>query len=498
MMLDTNNRPRPSIRLPNRQELLSLRPSFLRILQPLWSRSPLTAFAFPDNKMGKSRHSSERRHREDDGDRHRRDRKSRRDNDGKDEDDVTGSKRRKNRSSADSEDDSSRRRTQKHRQKSLSEEERRSKKKHSRRDGNASEDDDDSRRDRKRHSHDKEDGERRKRKHRKEDYSSDEEDDRRKDKKRQKDDRKKKKKSSKKEDRKAKEVDKSSLLPLGENVGAPPITLLDPEKDYFTYHQHLWVFLFREEGAAFNDLTSDQCHTAFGRFSERYNVGHLEAAYYDPKGLPQEVLEECKTTRHSWSFQTSETERKGLELLQKGVRRQTEYEAPQGDSKNEPFTKADVGNAVVNGRDKAVIIAPRLQTPEERLADRQTNKRLRGQVRTAEEELNGGRKDGRERQIEKRKEEASRIHAAAKDREEARAGGVELTDAAIYGGDGSNFQSALSRERQRKTQRGDKQKSRLEELQKKEQERQENMLKTLGLTGLKPGQKITIAPRKDA
>lgn len=437
--------------------------------------------------MGRSRHSSERRHRDDEGDRHRRDRKSRRDDDGKDEDeDASGSKRRKDRSAS---EDSSRRK-RKHRQ-SLSEEERRGKKKHSRRDDDASED---SRRHRKRHSHDEEDRERRKRKHRKEDYSS-EEDDRRKDKKRHKEDRKKKKKSSKKEDRKAKKVDKSSLVPLGENVGTPPITLIDPEKDYFTYHQHLWVFLFREEGAAFNDLTSDEARTAFGRFSERYNVGHLEAAYYDPKGLPQEVLEECKTTRHSWSFQTSETERKGLELLQKGVRRQTEYEVPP-DSK-EPSTKAHVSNTAVNGRDKAVI-APRRKTPEEQLADRQTNTRLRGQVRTAEDELMGGRKEGRERQIEKRKEEASRIHAAAKDREEARAGGVELTDAAIYGGDGSNFQSALSRERQRKTQRGDKQKSRMEELQKKEHERQENMLKMLGLTGVKPGQKITIAPRKDA
>jgi hypothetical protein len=439
------------------------------------------------SSMGKSRHSSERRHRDDEGDHHRRDQKIRRDEDGKDED-VSGSKRRKDRSA--SEDDSSRRK-RKHRR-SLSEEEHRSKKKHSRGDDDASED---SRRHKKVRFHDKEDRKRRKRTHRKEDYSS-EEDDRRKDKKRHKDDRKKKKKSTKKEERKAKKVDKSSLVPLGDNVGTPPVTLIDLEKDYFTYHQHLWVFLFREEGAAFNDLTSDEARTAFGKFSERYNVGHLEAAYYDPKGLPQEILEECKTTRHSWSFQTSETERKGLKLLQKGVRRQTEYEAPP-DSNKSTSTKADVGNAAVKGGDKA-LIAPRRKTPEEQLADRQINKRLRGQVQAAEEELSGGRKEGRERQIEKRQEGASRIHAAAKDREEARAGGVELTSDAIYGGDGSNFQSALSRERQRKAQRGDKQKSRMEELQKKELERQENMLKVLGLTGVKPGQKITIAPRKDA
>ena len=38
----------------------------------------------------------------------------------------------------------------------------------------------------------------------------------------------------------------------------------------------------------------------------------------------------------------------------------------------------------------------------------------------------GGRKDGSERQIEKRKEIAEAMHGAAKDREDARMGGVEL------------------------------------------------------------------------
>ena len=39
--------------------------------------------------------------------------------------------------------------------------------------------------------------------------------------------------------------------------------------------------------------------------------------------------------------------------------------------------------------------------------------------------------------------------------------------------------------------------ARTAELLKKEEEKQQNMLKMLGLSGLKAGQKITIAPRKE-
>jgi hypothetical protein len=74
---------------------------------------------------------------------------------------------------------------------------------------------------------------------------------------------------------------------------------------------------------------------------------------------------------------------------------------------------------------------------------------------------------------------------------------VELSDAALYGDEErSSFQSALARERQNKERREEKRKNRIEELQSKEDERQKNMLKLLGLENLK-GQKIQIAPRKD-
>ena len=322
----------------------------------------------------------------------------------------------------------------------------------------------------------------------------------------------KKSSSSSRKDKKNKKhkiqkPDKSRLVPLGDVVGKPPSKLIDSERDYFTYHQHFWVYLYREEGVAFNDLTSEESRTSFERFAERYNRGDLEAAYFQEKhgGFPREVLDECKTTKHSWSFQTNATEQRGLEALQEGVRKLTEYEDPASKAASgvEPSASSSASTGT-GGRHEHHQNEHhhhehrRGKTPEERLEERRANRRLRDHVRTVQEELSGGKKDpGRERQLELRREKADRQHGAARDREDAKAGGVELSDKAIYGGDGSDFQNALAREKQRKANRQQKQTARIEELQNREKERQEEMLAKLGLSGVQPGQKITIAPRKD-
>lgn len=337
------------------------------------------------------------------------------------------------------------------------------------------------------------DSEGRSRKKYKRDRSDEEESERHERRSRKDDKKKRKKKDSKrrKHDKRHKKlhVRKSDLYPLGEIKGSPPAEPLDVHNDYFAFHQHLWVYLYRDEGIAFGDLTSEEAHSAFKRFVKRYNAGELEAAYYT--GLPPQAVDECKTTTHNWSFNTSETERKSLNFLLEGVRKQTEYEGSRADIVA-PLQKEAPRTAAIEAPNERKRL-----TEEERKAERAANRRLRDHVRTAEEELVGGRKDGRERQIEKRKERAEAMHGAAKDREDARVGGVELNDEAIYGSGDKSFQEALARERQRKAQQQQKKQDRLAELQKKEQEKQEAMIKMLGLTGVKPGQKIKIAPRND-
>eukprot|EP00934_Nitzschia_sp_Nitz4_P007568 Nitzschia sp. Nitz4//scaffold305_size22082//12855//13673//NITZ4_008583-RA/size22082-augustus-gene-0.23-mRNA-1//-1//CDS//3329547092//7558//frame0 len=126
----------------------------------------------------------------------------------------------------------------------------------------------------------------------------------------------------------------ANVYPMGDPLGHAPPTTIDPDRDYFAFHREFWVYLYRQEGIYFNDLTStEETHEAFGRFAQAYNTGQLERPYYASASASQEgwptfppaVLEECKTTQHRWTFRTTETEEKGLQALQAGVRRLTEY-----------------------------------------------------------------------------------------------------------------------------------------------------------------------------
>ena len=386
--------------------------------------------------------------------------------------------------------------------------------KESRRRASPSSDSDEDRK--KRSSKSRDDREDRKHKHHKKEHkhSSSKKDDKKHKKKkdRKSDDHKHDNKSHpKKATAKTQKPDKASLVPLGDPPGKAPSHLLDADRDYFAFHQSLWVWLYREEGMAFNDMTSDESRDAFGRFVQQYNAGRLEAAYYDEKGLPPAAVEECKTTRHQWSFQTSETERKGLKLLEDGVRKLTEYSDATGNNTSKKEGQSSSGAALGVARKPAPSVAPRPNpkdaddndgrrqpwTAEERMAHRTANKRLKQHVRTAEEEFGGGAKDyGRERQLEKKKEVGARTHGAARDREDP---GVTISDDALYGdgGHGATFQAALSRERKRKAHREESKQARIQELQQKEQSKQQAMLDMLGLAGRPAGQKIKIAPRKD-
>jgi hypothetical protein len=321
--------------------------------------------------------------------------------------------------------------------------------------------------------------------------------------------------------------DKRFLVPLGERRGHAPDVLLNADTDYFRHHQHLWLFLFREEGLAFNDMTSSaETHTAFERFVQRYNAGDLEAAYYDTSssesggggGLPPAAIEECKTTRHSWSFRITDTEDQTLHSIEKGVRQETEYKGtaavvatsttatamtsrPRVDErKPAPRTVAPAPTAPDQGSQQQQQPPTTTYSSKEWVETRVANRRLREHAKTVTEELTGGKKDGHERLVEKKLELSAKIHGASRDARDQAVSGVELTDDAIYGsgdvGSGS-FQEALEKEKQRLAARQEKQNTRVQELQAKEREKQEAMLKMLGLDNIRAGQKITIAPRND-
>ena len=300
------------------------------------------------------------------------------------------------------------------------------------------------------------------------------------------------KKSKKSDDKKRYKPDKNRLVDLGSQLGKKPEKALTMD-DYFSYHQHLWVYLYREEGLAFNDLKSDETHKAFERFCKAYNRGRLEVAYYE--GLPAAALEECKTTQHTWNFRTTDVEERNLQYLQEGIHKQTEYQAVETE------THVDVQRDHLPQGEKRSQTSESDERPprtaEDRYQDRLLNRRMKSHVKNVMEELDGGPRDFKEKQRDKRREVSARMHAASREKDGA---GVELTDEGIYGGEGDGdvgFQKALAREKARKERKDEEKLARVRELQDKEAKKQDDMLKMLGIAGIQPGQKIKIAPRKD-
>jgi hypothetical protein len=123
-----------------------------------------------------------------------------------------------------------------------------------------------------------------------------------------------------------------------------------------------------------------------------------------------------------------------------------------------------------------------------------SNRRLKDHVQTTMEELTGGRKEGRERQIENRQERAVKIHGASRDKGDI----LELDDTALYGGNGNDeFQRLAAASKQRAKVHEAKKQERILELQQKEQQKQNAMLQMLGLSHKIGVAKIEIQPRND-
>ena len=242
-------------------------------------------------------------------------------------------------------------------------------------------------------------------------------------------------------------------------------------------------------------MSSTETHQLFGKFAGKYNGGDLEEGYYEAK-LPEQALEECKRTQHKWSFKTNATEQQSLDMVRAGVKKQTEWSIPSDGNVN----KGGPGPTSSAAAASAAGPPPRgRKTPGEIQRERAANRRLREHVKTTHEELAGGKADyGRERQLEKKREKANQLHGSHREREAEAMGGPTLDDDALYGGGrDASFQQALAREKSRKAKREQKRTERIDELQKKEDEKAKAMLNMLGLSNIKPGQKIQIAPRKD-
>lgn len=288
-------------------------------------------------------------------------------------------------------------------------------------------------------------------------------------------------------------IDKNKLYSLGERLGHPPDVVLDPEIDYFAQNQRFRLYLYRECGLTFDELSSHDARNKFKDFVQKYNAGELETGYYAPH-LPIPAIEECPSTRHQWGLKITNQDSQHLQILQEGVRKQTEYQAAElkqslsGTSHTNHSKDANETNIDRHNRD--VVVNPQHIDPKNSVK----NRRLREHVQTTIEELSGGRKEGHERQLEKRQERAAKIHGASRYQQDM----VELDDAALYGGNtDDDFRRLAAASKKRAAAQETKKEERILELKQKEQEKQNAMLQMLGLSHKIGQAKIEIQPRND-
>jgi len=310
---------------------------------------------------------------------------------------------------------------------------------------------------------------------------------------------KKYEKHSTTEAKKQKLSPKQSLDELGPLKNQPPSSLLDINNDYFAYHSHLRLYLYYHHQTYFEDLTSEKTRSHFSSFVKKYNKGLLPTIFYTPSGeIPSEILQKCKRTQHTWSFNTTKGESDTLTVVKEGVRKQTEYSG-RGCTIIEPSSsKPDTIQSQIKREDPSSSYKKKQTT-----FDRRANKRLREHVQTTYEELTGISNkptSSYERKIQYRNQQSEKQHGASLQLDELRMGGgvTELQDNDLYG-DGSrdSFQKALAREKQRHQKKMGRTNARVHELQKKEDDRKKVMLNMLGLGHLQSGEKIKIAPRTD-
>ena len=312
---------------------------------------------------------------------------------------------------------------------------------------------------------------------------------------------------------KSNKIDTTNLISLGDIMSQPPSQQLDPTSDYFSHNSHLRLYLYRKYGIYFEDLSSFESHKAFEEFINVYNAGNkLEQAYYN-ETLPQEAIDQCSRTQHQWKFRTNKLEQQSLEMVRAGVKKQTEYSDDKEGGRAEKNASAYVMNS-----SRGVAIGPTARpqkdghrTPEEIASQRKSDKQHRERTKLANEEMYGaGKADAgsHERKLQNKREQSSKLHGAARDRESEAYGGAELNDDDIYGsGSGGvgrgkkrgkqTYEAALSREKAYRQRKETEKASRVSELLQKEEERKKAMFAQLGLDPSKVGKKIQIAPRND-
>ncbi|KAJ1458186.1 hypothetical protein M885DRAFT_513240 [Pelagophyceae sp. CCMP2097] len=124
-----------------------------------------------------------------------------------------------------------------------------------------------------------------------------------KEKKKEKKSKDKKEKKEKKEHKKAKTVCADFPGPAADGSARPKIG----DDDYFTKSEEFRVWLHEAKGEFFDEMETSKTRKRFSDFATLWNDCKLSAMYYD--GIPSDVRDKCRRTRHKWNFALSDKEK---------------------------------------------------------------------------------------------------------------------------------------------------------------------------------------------
>lgn len=233
------------------------------------------------------------------------------------------------------------------------------------------------------------------------------------------------------------------------------------------------------------DLSTDEATSLFcGKFVKKWNRGELDAMYY--KGIPEHVLEQTKRTKHTWGFVKRLDEK---EVFALATARDSVGVATR---KSDLLVSASTANArpVAPEGKSSVVGGPRQQEKDldrhshkrkshhrerdsesdedsdrhhrHRSAHKSERKKHRKHHEGVLEEL-APKETGREAMLEKRRQVGSKLHGAARDREENR-DGLDVSEEFLMGGSSGGGNDLQRRLKQREQVRGRKQQEAQEKL----------------------------------
>ncbi|TYZ66564.1 hypothetical protein PybrP1_001363 [[Pythium] brassicae (nom. inval.)] len=295
----------------------------------------------------------------------------------------------------------------------------------------------------------------------------------------------------------------------GSSAKVPEIS----EDDFFLRATEFRVWLAQTKNKYVEDLTTQEASALFQRkFVKKWNRGRLARMFYE--GIPEHVLEQTRRTKHTWGFAARLSDKEAMQLASArdsvGVAtRKTDLLAtPRAPAapEPEPLERSSRTHHDADDQQRAASHKRKSRRHHDaagsgdgdddddaarrRHADRKRHRQHRESVL---EEL-APKETGREAALEKRRQVAGKLHGAARDREENR-DGLDVSDAFLMGGSGSDLQHRLQAREQARDRRQQEQQDKLDEFKAKEAARMDKFLQDMGISAT-AGKPITIAPRK--